>query len=100
MPSVPVRVEVRFNGRVVFANMCLDPKIDVDSDGGVGVTAKLLSPPPRPVQPQIRPLDERDGDKIVTKAHSGKRDEAKADAAVDPEADKPADDGDVNAKRS
>jgi hypothetical protein len=78
--SQPVAVEVRINGRVRFSNLVYDPELAISDDetqvwlradlNPTWIDAKPLPPPTRFVDQN----DPRDGEKIITRVHSGRRD--------------------------
>lgn len=76
--SQPVRVEVRIGGRVRFSQDAYDPTFEV-GEGKVSFTADLeptwIDPPPAP--PPTRFVDQndpREGEEVIMKVHSGRRD--------------------------
>lgn len=76
--SAPVRLEVRLNGRIRYADQVYDPTFDV-SDDSVTVSASLKPtmvdapelPPPTVFAEQA---DVRDGEDFIPRVHSGRRD--------------------------
>ena len=75
--SQPVQVEVRVGGRIRFANLVYDPAFDI-SDGTMTFTCDMEPtwierPVPEPTRFYAQD-DPRDGEKIITRVHSGRRD--------------------------
>jgi hypothetical protein len=73
--SPPIRVEIRYNGRIKFAGSVYDPAIEQDDDG-VKLTA---SSEPRmvkaPTQAPVRFEDDaRNQEEVIQRVHSGRRD--------------------------
>lgn len=76
--SQPIRVEIRIDGRVRFANFVYDPTFDI-TDEQIVLTADCnptwieppkLNPPTRFVERE----DARNGEEIIQRVHSGRRD--------------------------
>jgi hypothetical protein len=84
--SAPVRLEVRLNGRIRYADQVYDPTFDVTDDsvtisGGLKPTmvdAPEL-PPPTVFAEQT---DVRDGEDFIPRVHSGRRDLPQQDTVV------------------
>jgi hypothetical protein len=76
--SAPVRLEIRLNGRIRYADQVYDPSFDV-TDDSVTVSAGLKPtmvdapelPPPTVFAEQA---DVRDGEDFIPRVHSGRRD--------------------------
>lgn len=74
----PVRLEVRLNGRIRYADQVYDPTFDVGADS-VTVSASLK--PTMVDAPELAPptvfaeqADVRDGEEFIPRVHSGRRD--------------------------
>ena len=90
--SQPRNVEIRIDGKIRFANLCYDPTFEIADDGSsIWFRADLeptwveqtLPPPTRFVTRE----DPRDGDEIIMRVHSGRRDIVEpGDTALDDEA--------------
>lgn len=89
--SPPIRVEVRIDGRVRFSGDVYEPSFDV-TDDTISFTADRnpTMVDKAPVRPPTRfgdSDDPRDGEKIIMKVHSGRR-----DLPPDPEPEESTDD--------
>jgi hypothetical protein len=77
--SAPVRVEIRVAGRIRFADDVYEPQVDI-TDDTVSWSADRKPtmvdelPPARPPTRFIDQDDPRDGEEIIQKVHSGRRD--------------------------
>ena len=71
----PVRIEIRIDGAIRFANFVYNPTL-VSEDGTVTLTGSLeptmVAAPP--VRPPVQFFDDaRNGEEIITQVHSGRR---------------------------
>jgi len=84
--SVPVRVEVRVDGRVRLAQLCYDPHLEIAEDGSTVKFSAALQPvlvsaaPPRP--PERFEDDPRHDEEMIPQVHSGRRNTAQKKAAA------------------
>jgi hypothetical protein len=75
--SPPVRVEIRIAGKIRLASDCYDVTLTNNDDGTVAFTGSLkprMITPPAPRPAESFGDDLRDGDKLITQVHSGRRD--------------------------
>ena len=72
----PVRVEIRVGGRVQFANECFGPQLVVDGDVVKFIAAlePVLVDAPVERPPERFGDDPRDGEQVIQRVHSGRRD--------------------------
>ncbi len=75
----PVRLEVRLDGKVRFANNCYDVQLSQDEDTvtlGAALKPRMVdAAPPTPARPPQRFGDDpRDGEEIIQRIHSGRLD--------------------------
>lgn len=83
--SLPVRVEVRINGRVQFSNVCWNPTMTADGEKIIFAAAlqPVLVDAPEPQEAPQHEFehDARNGDEIIQQVHSGRRNVKRAGSA-------------------
>jgi hypothetical protein len=78
--SQPVQVEIRINSRIKFANLVYDPQLQISDDDTTVTFRADLEPTWIDAQPLPPPTrfstqeDPRDGEEIIMRVHSGRRD--------------------------
>jgi hypothetical protein len=85
----PEKVEIRVNGRIQFANLVYEPRFDV-TDDTLTFTADRnptwIDAPPVPPPTRFAAQDDpRDGEQIIHRVHSGRRDIIEPPAVEAPE---------------
>lgn len=76
----PVRVEIRLNGKLSFADTCYGVRLHINDAGEVTFSGSkqpvlVAAPPPPPARPPERfGSDPRDGEEVINRVHSGRLD--------------------------
>lgn len=73
----PVRVEIRLNGTIRFADTCYDVELDKDDDAvtfSASMNPRMVdAPPEKPHERIFVNPDPRNGDTPIRQVHSGRR---------------------------